>query len=477
MNILQKLPIKGRPSIRQIVFWSVALVLSVALFTAARGFIGCWSLTPLQGIPLPECAAQAAQPSGTPGAGTGATPDATGATPELAAPELPMPEPWDGASRVTILIIGLDYGDWSAERDTIRSDTMILLTIDPLSKTAGMLSIPRDLWVNIPGFEYGKINTAYALGEAYKLPGLGRGLAEQTIESLLGIEIHYYAQIDFSAFERMIDEIGGVVIEVTETLELDPVGHGYDHVTVEPGVYALPGDLALAYARLRIPPDYDVGRARRQQQVILAIRDRLLQPGNLPNLVARAPALYQELSAGIKTNLPLDDALRLAVLASQIDLENIERGVFDFNMASPGISPDGLEILVPNPDLIRTLRDEIFTSGSGLTPLASGDPLDLMKAEAARVQVLNGTFTDGLATTTQEFLISLGMNVTGTGNPAERPGYTLVIDHTGKPYTVKYLMTLMNLTNARLRVEFNPAAEADVVINLGDDWAANNPMP
>jgi hypothetical protein len=69
------------------------------------------------------------------------------------------------------------------------------------------------------------------------------------------------------------------------------------------------------------------------------------------------------------------------------------------------------------------------------------------------------------------------MNVTGTGNPTELPGTTLIIDHTGKPYTTKYLMTLMNLTSARIRIEYDPTAEADVVIILGDDWAYNNPMP
>ena len=97
----------------------------------------------------------------------------------------PTPIPWDGANRVTMLVMGLDYRDWEGEGPS-RTDTMMLLTMDPVSRTAGMLSIPRDLWVNVPGFDYGKINTAYYLGELYNLPGGGPGLAIQTVEAATG---------------------------------------------------------------------------------------------------------------------------------------------------------------------------------------------------------------------------------------------------------------------------------------------------
>jgi anionic cell wall polymer biosynthesis LytR-Cps2A-Psr (LCP) family protein len=119
----------------------------------------------------------------------------------------PTLAPWDGIGRVTVLLLGLDYRDWDAGSDYSRSDTMILLTLDPLSRSAGILSVPRDLWVAIPGFKHGKINTAYYLGDAYKLPGGGPGLAVDTVEQFLGVPINYYAQIDFGAFVRFIDEI------------------------------------------------------------------------------------------------------------------------------------------------------------------------------------------------------------------------------------------------------------------------------
>ncbi len=91
---------------------------------------------------------------------------------------------------------------------------MIVLTIDPVSRTAGMLSIPRDMWVSIPGFNYNRINAAYTTGELFKLPGGGPALTIKTVEDFLGIPIQYYAQIDFTAFEKMIDDIGGICLNV-----------------------------------------------------------------------------------------------------------------------------------------------------------------------------------------------------------------------------------------------------------------------
>ena len=134
--------------------------------------------------------------------------------------------PWDGVGRVTILLLGLDHRDWEAGNEYSRSDTMILLTLDPLTRTAGILSVPRDLWVAIPGFKHGKINTAYYLGDAYNLPGGGPGLAVKTVEQFLGVPINYYAQIDFGAFVRFIDEIGGVKIDVPEAITIDLLGSG-----------------------------------------------------------------------------------------------------------------------------------------------------------------------------------------------------------------------------------------------------------
>ena len=481
-NTSQKARPVARLSTGGWILLGVGLILAIALFIFLRGFVACWQLTSLPGLPPASCGVAAANPQTTPGVNAEGTPVAPTIS---SAPQVQMPPPWDGASRVTILIIGLDYRDWLAAQESPeiqgppRSDTMILLTIDPISKTAGMLSIPRDMWVNIPGFGYGKINTAYYLGEAYKLPGVGPGLAIKTVENFIGVPIQYYAQIDFGAFTQMIDEIGGLDIEVSETITLDPIGQHNTIYDLPPGNYHFDGAHVLAYARARHTEGGDVDRARRQQQVIFAIRDKILSLGMLPTLVAKAPALYQELSTGIHTNMSLDDAIKLGVLGMQIPQENIKKGVIDYTMMTIGVSPDGLDIFKPIPDKIRELRDEVF-GGGALSPMASGDLTTLLRDEGARVAVLNaGSGIPGLAQSAADFLTSQGMNVVVIGNPIEHPefpisyyadGYTTVVDYSGKPYALRYLMSLMGLGSGQIQLKYTPNASADVVIFLRGDW-------
>jgi LCP family protein required for cell wall assembly len=383
----------------------------------------------------------------------------------------PTPPPWDGASRISLLVMGLDYRDWQAGEGPPRTDTMILFTIDPVKLTAGMLSIPRDLWVNIPGYDYGRINTAYMLGEANKLPGGGPQLAADTVEELLGVPVDYYAQIDFGAFVRFIDEIGGVKITVPEKIKIDPM-NGQAKI-LKPGVQVLNGELALAYARARKTEGGDFDRAQRQQQVIMGIRERILKFNQLPGLITKAPVLFQELSAGIRTNLSLDQAIRLAWLAAQIPQESIKQAAIGAGQVSFAQSPDGdQEVLKPITEKIRELRNEVFSEAEPAVPLASAmDPAELLKVEAARVVILNGSSISGLAARTTDYLKSLGINVTETGNADKYSVYTEISYYSGKPYTLKYLVELMQISDLRIRYTFDPAKNADIVIILGDDWA------
>jgi LCP family protein required for cell wall assembly len=344
----------------------------------------------------------------------------------------PVSVPWDGASRVTILVMGLDYRDWLAGDGPPRTDTMILLTIDPLTKTAGMLNVPRDLWVSIPGFEYGRINTAYPLGIAYDVPGGGPALAIQTVEELVGVPIDYYAIIDFYAFEKFIDDLGGINMTVSTEISVDPIGQA-NTIVYKPGNYLFNGAEALAYARARHTEGGDFDRALRQQQVILAIRDRIVDLGPT-KVAARIPGLYSELTEGIHTNLSLNDALQLGWLALDIDSSTIQRAAIAppnaVTMATIS-SPEGAqEVLIPVPDQIRLIRDQVFASSTMASPgLASGDARANMQSEAASIVLSNGTYVEGLAAETQSYLQS------------------------------------------------DPNSQVDVLVILGDDWAGNNPMP
>ena len=390
----------------------------------------------------------------------------------------PAPIPWDGANRVTILVMGLDLRDYEGEGPS-RTDTMMLVTMDPVSRTAGMLSIPRDLWVNIPGFDYGKINTAYYLGEMYDLPGGGPGLAVQTVEELSGVDINYYAQVDFSAFENFISEIGGVKVDIPYEISVDPIGP-HNTVTLQPGLQTLDGQTALAYARNRETFGSDFDRADRQQQVVMAIFDQITSLGTLPKLIANSPIIYNNLKNGIHTNLNLKDTISLAWTVAQIPRENIKRGLIGPNEVTMSMSPDGMDILLPDMDAVRTVRDQVFATTEGVAPAATvyvSNPEELRQAENATVSVLNATSTPGLASQTTNYLLDQGINVTDTGNATEKSDTTVIIDYTGKPYTVQYLVDLLNIQPNSIYSRYDPTSKVDIAILLGADWAENNNMP
>lgn len=389
----------------------------------------------------------------------------------------PTPIPWDGASRVNVLVMGLDYRDWQDnEGGPSRTDSMMLLTLDPVTYTAGMLSIPRDLWVNIPGFDYNKINTAYFLGEGSHLPGGGPGLAVKTVEQLLGVSINYYVQIDFNAFVKFIDTIGGVDINIPAEMDIAAIGGHLVHVY--PGVQTLSGELALAYARNRYTEGGDFDRAGRQQQVIMAVRDNILNFYSLPTLISKAPEMYNELASGVNTNMSLQEAIALAWIVQKIPEANIKKAIIGVDQAPYGTGPNGESILIPIPDQIRIIRDSVFAVDVAIAPaLVNADATTLMKDEAARVEMQNGTTVEGLAGKTAQYFTSEGLNITSQINADRTYSSSEIILYSGKPYTAEYLAEKMNIPSSRIYNQYNPDAGVDVVVIIGDDWAQSNPMP
>lgn len=466
---------------RGIVYWCFALALAAGVFFFMRYVTACWQLTNLPGVPPAYCARGIEKPF-EPVTNDAASEPGTEIPIEVPAPGVDMPQ-WNGGSRINIAFFGLRGGDIRDEGCPACTDTIILLTIDPISKTAGMLSIPRDLWVAIPGFGHSRINTAWTIGQGAKLPGGGPGLAMETVSQLIGVPVHYYVQVDFGTFVSFINLIGGIDVYVEQRMVLDPTGSGQDHFVLQPGdVRHLTGKRALAYARCRSESqgcsDGDVGRARRQQQVILAIRDKVFDPSTFSKLLTQAPALYTEFSSGIHTNLSLEDAIKLAVLASDIPLENIRQGVIDNNMAVfAETTLDGVpaSVLRPVPDLIRVLRDEIFTIDGPVSPLAQGDLVTLMQSESARVRVTNNTYTAELARRTANFLQAQGVQVTEIGVPTGDASQTMLIIYSPRLYSLKYLTELFGLTSYQIVMKPDPTASVDIEIRLGEDWVGKLP--
>ncbi len=442
-------------------FLVFALAAAFTTFSLSRTFFVTTTSFSLPGLAISD--------SGQGGGDAGS--DTSGAVSEPAQQIGPDLEPWDGASRVTILVMGLDYRDWQAADGPPRTDSMILLTVDPVTLESGMLSIPRDLWVEVPGFGHQKINSAYQLGEAHRLPGGGAGLAVDTVEDFLGITINYYALINFNAFVEFVDHIGGVKINLEEDTKIQLTGSD-QWTTLQTGVQTLNGDFALAFARTRKSEDGDFDRARRQQQLIVAFRDQLLRSDVQVIIFRDGLELYQELSGGVETNMGFQEMLRLGLLALDIDAAQIQRGVISFesDMVVPDKSPDGLDILKPITENIRILRDQVFSTGSFRSQLArSSDAATLMRAEAASVAIYNGSNTGGLVESASAALTADGMNVIQGGN-ADAVGGTTIYDFTGNPYTVAYLVEVLGISHTRIYYSYDPNSQVGVQVILGPDY-------
>jgi LCP family protein required for cell wall assembly len=378
---------------------------------------------------------------------------------------------WSGTERVNILLLGVDLR--CDEEGPTHSDTIIIATIDPLSRSAALLSLPRDLWVEIPNYGVNRINQAYFLGQAYDYPGGGAQLAVETVEAFLGIPIDYYLTVDFEAFTEFVDLMGGVVIDVPERI-VDPNYpdncYGYDPLTIEAGRQRLDGATALKYARTRVTFGGDVDRAGRQQEVIMAVREQATQLETLPQLLLRAPQLWQSFQDNVSTSMGLDEALQLANLLRTIPRENIQNRVLDYSYVYDDITFDGQQVLVPIREQVRLLRDEIFSPPVIPTPVIEALPT-VMEVENARVAIYNGTPTFGLASETQDYLRRQGINVTEIGN-ADSATYTAsqIIDYGSHPGTVQSLLRLMNIPPLNVSTGTNPAGAFDVLVIIGGDW-------
>ncbi len=457
------------------VFGVLAIAAAAAAFILVHQLVLGWTTTSLPGEPISSGETGSKISNQVPSLDATASPEQM-AAPMQAAQAGPEAQAWDGAGRVNVLIMGLDYRDWESG-ETPRTDTMILFTLDPVHNTAGMLSIPRDMWVNIPGFDYAKINTAYYLGEIYKLPGGGPGLAVKTVEQFLGVPINYYAQIDFYAFVKFIDSLGGLDINIPDEITVDPLGPG-NTIKLYPGVQTLDGATTLAFARNRHIEGDDFTRASNQQLVIMEMRRQILDLNMLPTLIAKAPQIYQDLSGGIRTNMSLTEAVQLAMAASKVPEKKILKGVIGPpDQVGLAKSPDGLAILIPVPDRIRLLRDKIFSGGAAIAPSQVGDLAQLVKDEQARVVIQNGTQTAGLSPRTAEYFRSQGINVVQETNADRVYDASSLVVVNGRPYTIKYLADLMGIPESNIVNQYTPDAGMDIVVILGNSWSANNPMP
>ncbi len=385
---------------------------------------------------------------------------------------------------INIVLLGIDKRP--GETDPARTDTIIVLHYNPKSHTLGMLSIPRDLWVQIPGDGENRINMAYPLGEIKKYPGGGPALVKETVRRVIGYPIDYHVIINFNGFRRLIDLIGGIDVDVPKPID-DPTypsdNYGYDPLHIPAGHIHMDGKLALKYARTR-HQDSDIGRAHRQQQVILAIRDKVLRSRMLPSLIRRAPQIYQALGDSMSTDLPLSKMISLAQSLSNSNLQ-IKQAVIDETATKEYKTQGGAWVLLPLRDKIRPLVDSVMggspvvAAPAPVTQVPDVSPLEKsaaqvleerLRVENAHIVVLNGTLRSGLAASTAEGLRKMGFDVMAIGN-ADRADYshTVLLVYDQKKATISELKTIFGIKPENIRLGANLKNPADLILILGQD--------
>ncbi len=244
-------------------------------------------------------------------------------------------------SRTNLLVLGIDR----VPEGTVlgRSDTMILVSVIPLRPDVTLLSIPRDLWVTIPGVGENRINTAHFFAEANQA-GSGPAAAVQTVETNFGVSVPYYVRLRFEAFLSIVDAMGGVTVNLPEDMAGLPAGEHH-----------LDGPQALAFVRDRKGAD-DFYRMEHGQLMVRAMIIQMLKPATWPHL----PAVFAAGLSSVDTNLPawLWPRLGLALLRASIggfDSHTISR-----DMVTPFTTEGGAAVLLPNWELIHPLVRELF---------------------------------------------------------------------------------------------------------------------
>lgn len=263
---------------------------------------------------------------------------------------------WSGTERLNVVLLGLDTRE---NAETQNTDTIMVVSVDPATKTGAMLSIPRDTLVDVPGAGESKVNAAYALGGDH-----GAELARQTVEDLLGIPIHSYAVIDFAAFRATIDDVGGIVVDVQRPLrdEFYPSGdNGVQRIAFRAGPQLMGGETALEFARSR-HENNDFSRATRQQKVILALRQRVALLG-----LFRLPGIVERVGPLVRTDFDPANVLPLARLVLGIDGGAIRSGVLlPCGGDAPHCELEELNgpsgyYLVPDDRKVQTYVEELFS--------------------------------------------------------------------------------------------------------------------
>ena len=395
--------------------------------------------------------------------------------------------------RINILLLGMGgYG----HDGPMLTDTIILASIRPSDNKVALLSIPRDLIVPLDNFGWRKINAANAYGEMQE-KGNGPELARTTIENIFGIEIPYYVRIDFNGFKDIIDDVGGVELYVEKSFtdnSYPTEDYGYQVISFKEGWQQMDGDKALKYSRSRHGNNgegSDFARAKRQQKVLMSLKEKLLSWQLLKD-PTKISSLLKTLQANFKTNLQLGEILRLAKIGRVVDQSSISHQIISEGINEPLVSSTvgGAYVLVPRNDDwngLRDIADNLLIEESDIvikTPepiktVSDDDKKDpVHESDNVIIEVLNGTTIPGLAGKTASALERLGYQIDNIGNASDQTkSQTAIYNISGEDLKtdIEKIKDLLFAEQPKVVNSSNTQGEgsdtADILIILGQDMS------
>ncbi len=371
-----------------------------------------------------------------------------------------------GHGRVNIALLGLDRRPNDSEGT--RSDSMLIISVDQDNKTANLMSIPRDLWLKVPGHGQNRINTAYFFGDQERPGKGGPPLVKQTIAENLGIQIDYFAEIDFGGFRAVVDALGGITIDVKKPLvdnEYPTEDYGIKRIYIPAGIQKMDGQVALEYARSR-HADSDLGRNQRQQEVLLAVREQGIGLGLLTN-----NGLQTALQGAIKTDLTPGDMLALGQIAVGMKRESIRQFSIDANITRQALINGNDVLVIDKAESLQTLVRNFLAPAPAATGPTNSTNNTAPAREEAKISVLNGTFQEGRAARTQKFLESKGYPVASIDQASDAGKYpnTIINIYTGKQRTAAEIAGLLGVSADRIKAKTGGPTGIDVEVICGDD--------
>lgn len=389
--------------------------------------------------------------------------------------------------RINILLLGMGG---AGHDGPFLTDTIMIASIKPSTKQISLISIPRDLDVYIPGYGYQKINHANAYGEL-KQTDWGGAFATELISKNFNIDIPYYIRLDFKAFEEIIDEVGGVTVHVDKTFT-DPMfpadNDEYQTVSFQAGDETMGGTKALTFTRSRHGNNgegSDFARARRQQKILLALKEKLGSIGVIANPI-RAGQIMSSLESHLTTNMEFSELVSLARLAKTLDTSHMTSLVFDSNPGGylrSAFTPGGAWILEPKSGSFNEMNQAIAnifnpTSSSTITTTKEVAPgtqtITQPQSGVAHVEIQNATWNAGLAARVRRRLENKNVVVETIGNAAERPipksGIYKINPHAPDE--------VVNIISDELQIPLassipsstKSATSTDILVLLGDDF-------